>query len=160
VGQAPHDHRHLGNFIGRSFRYRGYVYDEETSLYYLRSRYYNPDWGRFINADSVLGKPGILLNHNVFAYCGNNPENLVDPSGNTGTDAKFQSLSHIVSIPGAFAGAVGVAGGGYIAISTLDGIAEAIDNIAYQINSIFNSTGVNKKRRSEEVNWPNDPHHV
>ena len=35
------------------FRYRGYVYDEETGLYYLRSRYYNPMWGRFVNADSV-----------------------------------------------------------------------------------------------------------
>ena len=32
-------------------RYRGYVYDTETGLYYLSSRYYNPVWGRFINAD-------------------------------------------------------------------------------------------------------------
>ena len=32
------------------FRYRGYVYDEETGLYYLRSRYYNPSWKRFINS--------------------------------------------------------------------------------------------------------------
>ena len=32
-------------------RYRGYVYDTETGLYYLQSRYYNPGWGRFINAD-------------------------------------------------------------------------------------------------------------
>ena len=34
-------------------RYRGYVYDSETSLYYLSSRYYNPVWGRFINADTA-----------------------------------------------------------------------------------------------------------
>ena len=40
------------------FRYRGYVYDEETGLYYLRSRYYNPVWGRFVNGYSVLGNPG------------------------------------------------------------------------------------------------------
>ncbi|MBE6990664.1 MAG: RHS repeat-associated core domain-containing protein, partial [Ruminococcaceae bacterium] len=33
-------------------RYRGYVYDTETGLYYLGSRYYNPAWGRFINADT------------------------------------------------------------------------------------------------------------
>ncbi len=38
---------------GNPFRYRGYVYDDETKLYYLRSRYYNPAWGRFINADSL-----------------------------------------------------------------------------------------------------------
>ena len=37
------------------FRYRGYVYDEETGLYYLRSRYYNPEWARFLNADTRVG---------------------------------------------------------------------------------------------------------
>ena len=36
------------------FRYRGYVYDEETGLYYLRSRYYNPEWARFLNADQSI----------------------------------------------------------------------------------------------------------
>jgi RHS repeat-associated protein len=35
-------------------RYRGYYYDQETGLYYLQSRYYNPQWGRFINADAVI----------------------------------------------------------------------------------------------------------
>ena len=37
----------------RDRRYRGYVYDTETGLYYLSSRYYNPVWGRFINADTA-----------------------------------------------------------------------------------------------------------
>jgi len=63
------------------FRYRGYVYDEETGLYYLRSRYYNPEWGRFLNADAVLGQAGALLSHNLFGYCVNNPVNRDDPSG-------------------------------------------------------------------------------
>ena len=63
------------------FRWRGYVYDEETNLYYLRSRYYSPPWHRFINADSTLGKPGSLLGHNVFVYCKNNPVNRIDPNG-------------------------------------------------------------------------------
>ena len=36
------------------FRYRGYVYDTETGLYYLGSRYYNPQWSRFVNADGVV----------------------------------------------------------------------------------------------------------
>jgi len=48
------------------FRYRGYVYDEETGLYYLRSRYYNPEWGRFINADA-------LIKGNLYSYCKNEP---------------------------------------------------------------------------------------
>lgn len=65
------------------FRYRGYVYDEETQLYYLRTRYYNPEWGRFINADSILGKVGGLLSHNLFAYCINDPVGRSDPDGLT-----------------------------------------------------------------------------
>ena len=64
------------------FRYRGYVYDDETGLYYLRSRYYKPEWCRFINSDTVLGEVGAVGSHNLFAYCGNNPVMKVDPDGN------------------------------------------------------------------------------
>ena len=56
------------------FRYRGYVYDVETGLYYLRSRYYRPELYRFVNADA-------LINPNLFGYCGNNPICRVDSSG-------------------------------------------------------------------------------
>jgi RHS repeat-associated protein len=63
------------------FRYRGYFFDEETELYYLRSRYYNPVWGRFIYADTVIGKKGSVLSHNVFAYCKNNPPTFSDVNG-------------------------------------------------------------------------------
>ena len=66
-------------------RYRGYVYDTETGLYYLQSRYYNPGWGRFINADDttlLLSSPGKAhWDKNVFAYCDNNPLNRVDEDG-------------------------------------------------------------------------------
>ena len=62
-------------------RYRGYVYDAETGLYYLQSRYYDPTVGRFINADSLLSLANSLAGGNLFAYCYNNPVNLVDYSG-------------------------------------------------------------------------------
>ena len=64
-------------------RYRGYVYDTETGLYYLQSRYYNLTWGRFINADDItyLGIDGTLLSYNLFAYCKNNPVMGCDPTG-------------------------------------------------------------------------------
>lgn len=62
-------------------RYRGYVYDQETSLYYLQSRYYNPAIGRFINADKFVSTGQGLLGYNMFAYCGNNPINRIDPTG-------------------------------------------------------------------------------
>ena len=64
------------------FRYRGYYYDIETGFYYLNSRYYNPNWGRFINADGYVSTGTGLLGHNMFAYCNNNPILLVDPDGN------------------------------------------------------------------------------
>ena len=64
-------------------RYRGYVYDQETGLYYLQSRYYNPQWGRFINADGVISGIGNnILGNNQFAYCFNNPVNMTDSTGN------------------------------------------------------------------------------
>jgi len=64
-------------------RYRGYVYDPETELYYLNSRYYNPEVGRFINADGMVsGIGGSILGYNLFSYCFNNPVNKGDPSGN------------------------------------------------------------------------------
>ena len=73
----------MANTLGalNPFRYRGYVYDEETGLYYLRSRYYNLVWGRFVNGDSAVGQLRKLLSHNLYAYCSNNPIIGTDPSG-------------------------------------------------------------------------------
>ena len=64
------------------FRYRGYVYDHETGLYYLMSRYYDPQTGRFINADSLeYLDPESINGLNLYSYCYNNPTMYVDPSG-------------------------------------------------------------------------------
>ena len=61
-------------------RYRGYYYDTETGLYYLQSRYYNPEWGRFINADAVIDNSSII-GANLYTYCLNNSVNMVDYAG-------------------------------------------------------------------------------
>ena len=73
----------LANTLGviNPFRYRGYVYDGETGLYYLRSRYYDPNTCRFISSDSILGQTGGLLQHNLFCYCGNEPIKRIDKDG-------------------------------------------------------------------------------
>lgn len=63
------------------YRYRGYRYDEETNLYYLQSRYYNPETGRFINADGMLKASNTVLGHNMFTYTENNPVMNTDPTG-------------------------------------------------------------------------------
>ena len=64
------------------FRYRGYYYDNETNLYYCLSRYYNPEWRRWLNIDDINY---IDVDHidglNLFAYCLNNPVMNIDPEG-------------------------------------------------------------------------------
>lgn len=64
-----------------SLRYRSYMYDSEISMYYLNSRFYNPEVGRFINADGLLGEVGNLQTHNMYAYCANNPVMFTDSTG-------------------------------------------------------------------------------
>ena len=73
----------LASTLGKDnpFRYRGYVYDEETGFYYLQSRYYNPEVGRFISSDVLLSTGQGVLGHNAYAYCGNNPVMGYDPYG-------------------------------------------------------------------------------
>ena len=65
------------------FTYRGYCYDYDIGMYYLQSRYYDPEICRFINADSTdyLGATGTVLSYNLFAYCENDGVNRVDPKG-------------------------------------------------------------------------------
>ena len=74
----------LGLF--QPFRYRGYVYDEETGFYYLQSRYYDPTTGRFISADVLLSTGQGVLGHNAYAYCLDNPVNMVDDGGSSARD--------------------------------------------------------------------------
>ena len=64
------------------FRYRSYYFDTETDLYYLNSRYYDPQTGRFINADSIENLDTENLNgFNLYMYCANNPILFIDDNG-------------------------------------------------------------------------------
>ena len=66
------------------FRYRGYYQDNETGFYYLQSRYYDSEIGRFLNADNVtfISSRDTKYGLNLFAYSNNNPINMCDPEGN------------------------------------------------------------------------------
>lgn len=71
---------HIGKM--NPFRYRGYFYDEETNLYYLINRYYDPETGRFISQDQISYlQPEVINGLNLFAYCGNNPVMRIDENG-------------------------------------------------------------------------------
>ena len=80
-GTAGHE-VYVSNY--NPFRYRGYYYDTETGWYYLQSRYYNPTWGRFLNADNidtVISTPDQLTDKNLYSYCDNNPVVRKDDGG-------------------------------------------------------------------------------
>ena len=62
-------------------RYKQYYYDTETGFYYLMSRYYDPEVGRFINADAYASTGQGITGCNMFLYCTNNPVSLYDPDG-------------------------------------------------------------------------------
>lgn len=72
--------------VENPLRYRGYVYDAETGWYYLKTRYYNPVWGRFVNADGIIVR-------NQFGYCGNNPPMFIDSNGNVRAPAMIDDGS-------------------------------------------------------------------
>lgn len=87
------------------FRYRGYYYDTETRLYYLQTRYYDPEAGRFLSQDNVdYTEPEVINGINLYAYCGNNPVMNVDPTGTSFLLFIFGVLLAGAIIGGAVAG--------------------------------------------------------
>lgn len=107
-------------------RYRGYYYDQDTGLYYLNSRYYNPQWRRFISPDSTeyidSENPNEL---NLYAYCYNDPVNYADPSGHSAlltlgifalSSLAMWGVSELFGAQ--IAGGIGSLSGGATAIST------------------------------------------
>ena len=73
------------------FRYRGYVWDYDEELYYLRSRYYNSLSGRFINEDQYIDNTGNeMLSYNLFAYCKNSTILSKDEDGKAAKPLKAQ----------------------------------------------------------------------
>ena len=64
------------------FRYRGYVFDEETGLYYLKSRYFNSAICRFISSDVFFEKINSANSQNIYTYCRNEPIVKYDKNGN------------------------------------------------------------------------------
>ena len=101
----------LGNL--NPFRYRGYYYDVATGLYYLNTRYYDPETGRFISPDGIeYLDPESVNGLNLYAYCGNDPVNRIDPNGNFWLTTLFVGMLIGAAIGGIFsAGATAIQGG-------------------------------------------------
>lgn len=161
-GAAITDSTHIANV--NPLRYRGYYYDSETGLYYLQSRYYDPAVKRFINADNQLTTGSDMTGMNLFAYCGNNPVNNADPTGEAwwhwalGAVAVAACAVATVVTAGGFAAAVGaiaavgsgvaaattastVAAGAFIGSATVYGMAVMSAASASSSAKEFNSRG-------------------
>ena len=81
--------------------------DSTTGLYYYGARYYDPELGRFISADTIVQSPYNPQTLNRYSYCSNNPINYVDPSGHSWFSKFFKNLGKAISDnPGAFIGAL------------------------------------------------------
>ena len=110
--------------VHNPLRYRGYVYDPEFGLYYLQSRYYDPELGRFINADVFTSTGQGLTGNNMFAYCNNNPSCCSDPTGMFGWTAAGIIFSGII---GGIVSATSTAmAGGSLAETIISGVTGAI----------------------------------
>ena len=83
--------------IKNPLRYRGYYYDIDSGFYYLQSRYYDPQIGRFINGDNQISSNDIHST-NLFTYCGNNPVNRADGSGHFWLSTLLKSVAPIVIV--------------------------------------------------------------
>ena len=138
--------------VKNPYRYRGYRYDSETGLYYLNARYYNPEWGRFINADGIIGNPGELLSANMFAYCGNDPVNREDSNGYLWGFIKA-FVSQIANAINVLRPVYAVAGGAaLLPIGDLIGLAVAsVATIAVVGIATYNSITYSSKSNSDDT---------
>lgn len=89
------------------FRFKSYYFDEESGLYYLNSRYYDPTTGRFINADKHIDTNVGIYSSNMFAYCNNSPLVQVNYSGEAATAVLVGVIAGIAVL------ATGCSSGGY-----------------------------------------------
>ncbi|MBQ9108386.1 MAG: hypothetical protein IJY49_06175 [Clostridia bacterium] len=86
-------------------RYRGYYFDAETGFYWVQTRYYNPEWCRWISPDTLDYLDSETAHGlNLYAYCGNDPVNFTDPSGHLFISFLLISMSVAAAFGGAAAG--------------------------------------------------------
>jgi len=74
-------HTSITGSVSNPFRYAGYKFDDETGLYYLNSRYYDPATARFLSEDTYRGQSSDPLSLNLYSYVKYNPLTYVDPMG-------------------------------------------------------------------------------
>ena len=146
---------HIANI--NPLRYRGYYYDSESGLYYLQSRYYDPEVGRFISADGYVSTGQGVLSNNMFAYCGNNPVNRVDHTGQFWSeiwefakDVATEIRKAMGTMSPAYAGLGGVA----IADGPLP-FGDAVAGVGFAVVTLFSiAWGINRATHTPSISVP------
>ena len=127
--------------VNNPFTYRGYYYDKDLGLYYLNSRYYDSQTGRFISADGYVSTGQGILGNNMFSYCGNNPISRTDPGGQIwGSILEF--LKTAVQEIGKAVGVMSPAYAGYAGVAVTDGPLPFGDAVAILGASILTAGAV------------------
>ena len=161
---------HIANI--NPIRYRGYYYDTETGFYYLQSRYYDPEIGRWINADGYISDVGgDVQGYNLFSYCFNNPVNLSDPFGNWPSFSRIftgvaiaavavAAVAAVVATAGAAAPALALAGGSIISagtaataasVATAALVTAGVASTAAAVTSVAENTSYRGPTRNQSV---------
>ncbi|MFA5144020.1 MAG: toxin TcdB middle/N-terminal domain-containing protein [Candidatus Omnitrophota bacterium] len=112
-------------------RFTGQRLDSSTGFYYYGARYYDPEFGRFIQPDTIIQAPFDPQSLNRYSYCRNNPINYIDPTGHF---LWFLAAIILAIIAGGVAGGIAAhnAGGNVVAgvaVGMLAGAALACASI-------------------------------
>ena len=139
-------------------RYRGYYYDSESGLYYVSSRYYDPEIGRWINADipeTLTLDFENFAQYNLFAYCFNNPVNMSDETGTWPSWATKLAIGVGAIVIGAAVVAATAATGGAAAAFTgalIAGVKTAVISGAVAAGTSATVTAVVSVASGDDVN--------
>ena len=164
------DYSHIAHI--NPFRYRSYYYDKETNLYYLNTRYYNPVWGRFLNADSSICSDSMI--DSLYCYCNNNPVSGIDNNGNffllatalvgavTGAviggviaSSKGKSITKGALIGAGVGAVVGLAAGAAVSYlttgSALSSTVAVLGTVSYNLSSSGNVVGTTISKGIDKI---------
>ena len=135
--------------VNNPMRYKGYYYDSETQMYYCNSRYYNPDFCRWISGDSEKYiDTETPLGLNLFVYCNNDPVNNVDENGKKPKTWHLIALAAAVLVVAAIAVVATVYSGGALAPVIVGAIIGGVTSAGMSVG-----TQLISGTKFDDINW-------
>lgn len=142
----------LGNI--NPFRYRSYYFDTETNLYFLQTRYYDAEVGRFINVDGIENIDSENVNGlNLFAYCNNNPVMNIDPEGTWSWKGFWRVVAAVAIVVAVTAAAVVTAGVAAAAVGASVGTVMACTAVGGALAGGLEIVRQVNENGAEEINF-------